>query len=207
MAGNLDVIRTFTLSTQEHFIFGYGSLICAESRARTGVSGEAVDATVQGIERGWIVPVSHSQQTALGAMDNDQARCNGVVFAIDEDNLAKFDERELGYTRRLVPHDKIDSRQKLPENAKVWTYVGVESRPPNEHFPITQSYLDVIVNGCLSFGGHFLQNFVKTTSHWGHLINDRHEPRYPRPMAGNAHHRHFDEWLAELIPHHFERRS
>ncbi|MDO7643083.1 MAG: gamma-glutamylcyclotransferase, partial [Reinekea forsetii] len=70
-----------------NYIFGYGSLICSDSRSRTGVSGPAHPVEVQGIARKWSVHVPDYAATAVGAHSDAHAHCNGVFFAVDEDNL------------------------------------------------------------------------------------------------------------------------
>ncbi len=180
------------------YIFGYGSLICAESRSRTGVTGSAYAARVKGIKRGWVVPVEDGH-TVLGAVKDSDAICNGVIFEVNDENLMKFDHREKEYSRLQLNIQNIDTTMELDSQSRVWTYVGDEFRPPCQKLPIAQSYLDVIINGSLTFGEDFLREFVKTTDYWLHFLNDRSNPVYPRAMTRTDHHQHFDTLLESLL--------
>lgn len=191
--------------TQE-YIFGYGSLICSDSRARTAVSGDANPALVQGIERGWVVPTIDGH-TVLGATANENAKCNGVVFPVSPSSLDAFDAREREYHRIQIPHDQISTTLKLQSSDRVWTYVGDDHKPPCRQFPIAQSYLDVILNGCSYFGEDFVEQFVMTTQHWLHGFNDRGSPRYPRFIAETQLHHPFDQLLAQYLPDFLANRT
>ncbi|AJQ94597.1 gamma-glutamylcyclotransferase family protein [Gynuella sunshinyii] len=190
-----------------NYIFGYGSLICADSRARTGITGNAIPATVKGIKRGWYVSVPQAMHTAVGAVQDDISECNGVIFPVDTENLAKFDEREQGYGRIALETSRITAEHQLPDHAIVWTYVGHQTRSPSSEYPITQSYLDVILKGCFSWDEAFAIEFIKTTSHWGNLINDRSAPRYPRAIESDTHYHLHDAFLMQHLPDCIQQRK
>lgn len=168
-----------------NYIFGYGSLICQDSRSRTGVSGEAHAIEVQGIQRKWSLQSPEWPATAVGAHEEATARCNGVYFHVDEQNLERFDEREQGYRRTKLSWHNVSqlSPQPLPSHGTLWAYVGEGAGQPSPERPIMQSYLDVILNGCLDFGEAFAVAFTQTTECWQHLVNDRDNPQYPRPLT------------------------
>lgn len=185
-----------------HVIFGYGSLICADSRRRTGVGGPAQAVEIEGIERRWSVPVPDYNGTAVGAHLNANSRCNGVIFIVDDDNLARFDERERGYDRHRFDWSQVQSLddQPLPTHLPIWAYVGDSSATPQPESPILQSYLDVILNGCLSYGDAFTRRFLHSTSPWQHLHDDRAAPLYPRAMADAQLAAQVDALLTEELP-------
>jgi len=164
----------------DNYVFGYGSLICADSRARTGKTGEAHAAMVNGIERSWSVPVHSSQVTAVGAIKKHSGQCNGVVFQVSDESLRQFDKREAEYDKILLPKDQFEHPERLPGSGNIWTYVGHQVQKPSESLPIAQSYLDVIINGALAYGTDFVEMFFSTTKNWQHILNDRSNPRYPR---------------------------
>ncbi len=191
----------------DNYIFGYGSLICADSRARTGETGRAMAVTALDISRSWSVPVPASRTTAVGAIEHLGSRCNGVIFPVTPDSLEKFDIREVGYSRIHLTPDRFDKPAGIPNASKIWTYVGTEVRQPSDDMPIAQSYLDVIIKGCLSFGDDFVETFFNTTGHWHHLLNDRHAPRYLRPIATQHHYEQFDALIAQFAPESYLQRS
>lgn len=190
-----------------NYIFGYGSLICTDSRTRTGETGKAIPATALDIMRSWSVPVVASKTTAVGAIESAGSQCNGVIFPVNNENLAKFDCREVGYDRILLPAERFTMPASIPPDGKIWTYVGHSIQEPTPAMPIAQTYLDVIINGCMLYGTEFVEAFFKTTQHWKHLVDDRHAPIYKRPIATQEHHERFDALLAKMIPTHFANRS
>jgi hypothetical protein len=48
----------------------------------------------------------------------------------------------------------------------VWVYIQNEDCAPNPSFPITQSYVDVIMRGCLAVSKEFARMFLQTTHGW-----------------------------------------
>ncbi|MFT7289933.1 MAG: cation transport regulator ChaC [Reinekea sp.] len=185
-----------------NYIFGYGSLICSDSRSRTGVSGPAHPVEVQGIARKWSVHVPDYAATAVGAHSDAHAHCNGVFFAVDEDNLSRFDVREQGYRRIQVPWAAVEamSAAELPDLGTLWAYVGTSQAEPHAERPIMQSYLDVILNGCLNYGPDFTRRFTELTGQWQHLVDDRAQPTYPRPLKSQDRLPEIDQVILDHLP-------
>jgi hypothetical protein len=185
------------------YIFGYGSLICEDSRNRTGTSGAAYAIEVDGISRNWSVHTPDWPATAVSVQQSETARCTGVYFAVDEDNLAQFDKREQGYDRIQIPWHKAAPAcdQALPEQGNLWVYVGTQNNvTPLPDRPIMQSYLDVILNGCLDFNEHFAVRFLQLTGHWQHLIDDRKSPKYLRPLSSTERLNDIDRLIQQYQP-------
>jgi hypothetical protein len=70
-------------STRPQYIFGYGSLIERQSRMATWPSAEfASPVVVKGVARGWFdqTDVPSWSPTYLGAIADEGAECNGVIF-------------------------------------------------------------------------------------------------------------------------------
>lgn len=126
----------------KHFIFGYGSLICPKSRAITAPTlknAPAEPVVVCHIERTWSArvdirkafsglkvkpPPSLRDWTAMGVRFRRGAMCNGVLICVDEEELLRFDERELGYDRHRVDladiHRHIDSEVLIDKSMSLW---------------------------------------------------------------------------------------
>lgn len=166
----------------QHWIFGYGSLICPDSRARTGLTGDALPVIVSGLERHWSVAVSYARLSVLGVRPAaPDAEVGGVLFALGEADFHQFDAREVEYERvRLSPTQvrPVQGDRTLPDG-DFWVYV-----PPhrNSPYPIAQSYLDVALRGCLTVGESFAEHFLHHTHSWKARLNDRTDPLYPRPL-------------------------
>lgn len=186
----------------EQFIFGYGSLICQDSRSRTGVTSNAYPIEVRGIQRRWSMHSPEWPATAVSAHHSQSHHCNGVYFSVDDENLSKFDQREQGYDRIQLPWDQVTSpdNRALPTDGVLWAYVGTDEGAPSHTRPIMQSYLDVILNGCLDFGTDFTRRFTQTTELWQHLVNDRHDPQYPRPLNNPERRSDIDQILTDYLP-------
>jgi hypothetical protein len=136
------------------FIFGYGSLINSASRNAT------VGKVAFGYIRAW-VNRSSSGFTGPGLRKpgtNEKASTvNGVLYPVENGDMAKYDVREQGYTRVEVPRDEIEpvSWQQLPATGKIWVYIpvkadnepGVGLPVATAEFPLLESYIDVVVEG------------------------------------------------------------
>ncbi|TBR43919.1 gamma-glutamylcyclotransferase [Marinomonas agarivorans] len=169
-------------SKKRHFLFGYGSLISATSRAKTGETGQTWPVLLSGYQRYWSIMTSEFGMSSVAVVRDENANCNGVLIEIDENELPAFDEREQGYQRALISPSQLKTYQgrSLPEG-DVWIYYSQTITHPSQHCPIVLSYLDVILAGCLDIGHDFAHDFVHMTQGWQHeLVNDRQEPRYPR---------------------------
>ena len=85
----------------EQYVFGYGSLINADSLKKTlpGHSGTAIPVRVQDLCRGWTFPIEEARLTVLGAKVQAGAECSGVLIPVSPADVNRLDEREEGYTR------------------------------------------------------------------------------------------------------------
>jgi len=187
------------------YVFGYGSLICANSRATTGSTGEAIPVLVKGFKRQWGAQVNLSEDTILNPKikavsyvsveSHETSECSGVLVEIEIAELPNFDYREQGYTRVKVEPNRVrlaaGSDIALPTNlatSEIWVYVAnTKGAGPSARYPILQTYLDIIVKGCNEFDAAFAMQFLSTTVGWlpsngsaGGFVNDRPKSGYPR---------------------------
>eukprot|EP00521_Asterionellopsis_glacialis_P018446 CAMPEP_0195293222 /NCGR_PEP_ID=MMETSP0707-20130614/12005_1 /TAXON_ID=33640 /ORGANISM="Asterionellopsis glacialis, Strain CCMP134" /LENGTH=251 /DNA_ID=CAMNT_0040353887 /DNA_START=130 /DNA_END=883 /DNA_ORIENTATION=+ len=203
------------LATKEarHFIFGYGSLLCPQSRAITAptVAGQpSHPVTVHHLERTWTARSGTGTYVAVSFQEN--SKCSGVLIEVDDDELKQFDIREVGYDRAQVKLSHIDlfpsehdaNLDDTEKDVNVWVYVSNNPQPANPAYPILQSYVDIILRGCLHISEDFARSFIQTTQGWWHIdkhdfgaedeekkkedndeshytwIDDRHSPKYVR---------------------------
>jgi hypothetical protein len=186
------------VATIQNYIFGYGSLIeDASRRSTTPAARYAWPVRVKGIGRGWWArgATSGLTTTFLGALARAGKKCNGVIYAVSEDDLAATDRRETaGYTRTEIKPGEIemlDGNKDVPPG-KFWAYLNRFSwndrttQVPTADFPMVQSYVDICVNGCLEVEGKyrsakgFVSEFFDTTEDWNKFwVNDRLYPRRP----------------------------
>ena len=198
------------------FVFGYGSLINTTSRnATAGKSTIAIPARISadfGYVRTWNDRVA-AGFTALGLRkshnDEPAGTINGVVFAVDDEELARFDKREQGYVRVEVPPGFIEpvSWQRLPEQGRIWIYVPVqpggvpgEGLPePDADFPLLESYIDIVIEGAMEYGADYARELIETTLDWSpYWLNDRELAR--RPWVHDVKTGNVDKLLAATEP-------
>ena len=282
------VTPVFAAAAIQHFIFGYGSLICSKSRAVT--IPEHADAVVtpvlvEGLQRVWCkrstfgmtaVGVTLVHNNNINRIKSDSKRdaasttaaaiataaeCVGVLLPVGAVDLQRFDEREKGYRRALldlkqvhqVPFldpelhykapdhelflqakeelnnaiangtympmrstsnnpasdctleeyrtDFVENETAFSPSVKIWVYIPQTPMIPTIDYPISQTYVDTILRGCLDISDDFAAEFLKTTSGWHPddrvhldslvlrddsipdqipLINDRQHPIYVR---------------------------
>ena len=145
-----------------HYVFGYGSLVNASSRARSGYTGDAIPVRVLGLCRSWNVSVPPldtatsengftaresavvgGRMTALGTVFQVGSVTNGVLVAVDDVELPKFDARERGYRRIALDPSAVsvaEGRQfarkdLLGGGCLIWVYVPRECAALNTGIP------------------------------------------------------------------------
>jgi cation transport regulator ChaC len=151
-----------------HFVFGYGSLICPDSRRITNpslASKPPLPVVVHDVERVWSAR-TESGYTAMGVQFQLGAECTGILLEVNESQLRDLDQREANYKRlpiqleniQQVPfldedeyyddqHVVFEAKQdeKLEERVKVWIYMQKDPISADPSHPIPQSYVDIII--------------------------------------------------------------
>ena len=171
----------------KNYIIGYGSLINTESQNITGRTLSSQPVILQGYSRSWSVIYDDLQFCALGIYQNKSSQINVVLFEVE--NLQVFDQREHGYTRVELDRNLLkvwNQNEKIPATGKIWIYLPYEEKfgkPSEKHF-IWQSYIDVILMGCLSVDDKFAQEFMKTTTGYRpeFLKEDRRDSAYLKAL-------------------------
>jgi Gamma-glutamyl cyclotransferase, AIG2-like len=189
------------------YIFGYGSLIELSSRAATGETGQMHPVRVANVQRAWHV-VSPNGYTLVGVTSRPGASCNGVLVQVQPHVLPHFDQRERRYHRVMIPQQSVTSLSgERLSSATIWAYVTSRPGEPSHAYPLVQSYIDVILTGCLAIGLDFAVEFIETTSGWESTwLNDRRHPRYVRALAHSPQANDIDRQLQALVPHAFLHR-
>jgi hypothetical protein len=162
--------------------------------------------------------------TFMGIRRKPQATCVGVLVPVTDEELAQFDVRELGYDRVKVEHDHVEpyhqqdsssppdcyfarqqQAQPLSQPPTIWVYLQQAefAAPVNSDCPLAQTYVDIILRGCLTISNDFVQEFLINTRGWTvqdyyfnqdegsdkqpkekvmttFWVNDRHNPIYKR---------------------------
>ncbi len=165
-------------------------------------------AYLQGYMRNFRVLSKENQFAAAGIEKRRGERILGMLVEVPEDELTKFDERESLYDRKELEIELLELSEQtgLPEG-RFYLYIPKNPECPTHEFPISQSYLDVIVQAFLPYGEEMANEVVSSLQDldkpW---INDRSMPRYSRYLE-IADHKIIDELLARYAPKLFEVRK
>ncbi|QPG05280.1 gamma-glutamylcyclotransferase [Salinimonas marina] len=201
--------RWFDSFDDEHLILGYGSLINADSRRRfSDMHHDGLLVQVAGFARGWITRSLQEQQTYVGAWPETGASLNALMLPTAlSPSLAR---REKDYTFVQVSPQAL--RTDLDEQAhlwlhdrlaakKIWICQSLHQQQPNADFPVSQSYVDTCLAGCLERGGEAsAREFIQSTTYWpSSLYDDRTQPVYPRPgRVTQRQHQQIDNLLKQV---------
>jgi hypothetical protein len=175
---------------ERHIVLGYGSLLNRDSRHRhSGIAHECIEAIVLGFQRGWVTRAYHEQQTYLGVWPDPAAKIN--VQLVPTSINPELRQRERDYRFVPVAPEQLEfslseqHQQRLLEwlaDKSIWICETLEILPANPDYPVSQTYIDTCLAGCLQQGGEgSAHTFIATTDYWQHpRLNDRNAPIYPR---------------------------
>jgi len=173
-----------------NYIFGYGSLLSNYSRRHySGITCEAITATVSGWYRAWCAVYQDEGATYAGALRDTTQQLDGILIASDID--AGLSHRERGYQFSRLAIDELqlhDSAHTLTAKDQVWICETILPgngliQLNNALTPLPQSYVDTCLIGCMeSHGATGAARFVQQTKGWNCTwVNDRQRgPIYPR---------------------------
>jgi len=150
-------------------------------------------ARVKGFARGWWARTGAVwfSTTFLGAIPDQSASMNGVVYAVSDEELARTNKREAGYMPTDITRSVEILGGSFKPKGKVWMYANqfknehdLKNSLPSPEFPIVQSYVDICLTGCLQIqqgfpeAGDFAAEFIQSTREWSkYWENDRAYPR------------------------------
>lgn len=179
---------------KNNYIFGYGSIIKTDNAAMTTHVWNSMPVEVSWVKRSWNI-TGTQWYTVLWVQEDTKTVTNGILIKVDGD-IEEFDEREAMYNRI-----SLNTPQVLPISWSVlpdWffhAYIPKNIQSYWEQPPILQSYIDVVLSGCLDISCEFAKRFIKTTYRWWDIHNDRAEPLYKRAMKLDHHHKSIDSFL------------
>lgn len=203
--------------SRQQYIVGYGSLMQEASKHRTAPeAGPNRPVLVDGYQRAWNARGSlvGFSTTYLGVRPSHWERMAAAIYHDpDPNDIRATDQREEFYCREAVSPAALHmlDGDPPPENAEVWIYVNKPDAvfPPDERFPIVQSYVDIFITGCMELAQKvrsneidFQKGCIETTDGWStHWVNDRPMPRRPfifQPKSGAV-----DALLQRMLPEEF----
>lgn len=128
---------------EQHFLFGYGSLINTQSRVRSMAATVAFPAVALGFRRRWGYRCPRRHYTALCVEHEPDASVNGVLIPIQNptDDLPSLDDRELNYARTLVhpSHISFLSPYSIDPNSLIYIWIYTLPHPNLKNYSLTNS--------------------------------------------------------------------
>ena len=108
------------------------------------------------------------RRSSTGSIGENDVESN--QDGIDSDSATK---NELHVQEKYQDQDQdafLDTTLDVAEDddVRVWVYLQREHKAANKRFPIHQSYVDIIMRGCLSISEGFARSFLDTTHGWHH---------------------------------------
>lgn len=187
------------MNTNKTFIFGYGSLLNFDSIKKTifGIDNcnnmlpdSAVDfddniqiVKIKNLKRGWYFHCDFTTNktlepwTALCAYECENYTCNGTLFPVNKEQILLLDLRESGYIKKILNNENITiiKGSGVPKDSIVYYYSlePTQIKTPNPTYPITQTYVDLCIEGCIQIDNllenkdyEFTKEFISTTHDW-----------------------------------------
>jgi hypothetical protein len=105
--------------------------------------------------------VDHVQQVPFLSQQNHYQT---VQYDHADTVCAAADTSELEDSKRVVDDNKAEACPST--QVFVWIYVQRYDCPADKDFPIAQSYLDIILRGCMGISKDFARSFIETTKGW-----------------------------------------
>jgi hypothetical protein len=205
----LGICHPSLMSNMPQYIIGYGSLMENKSKKMVLDAGQSYPVIIHHYKREWNAKGNDTgfSTTYLNVLPQTNASFNAVIFALPENAIKLYDNREEYYCRIEINPKNIEPLKgiKLPQG-QFWLYESKpdHTAPPDKRFPITQSYVDVFLSGCLDIEqtlnlSNFADTCILTTYQWSpYWVNDRIFPR--RPLAAQPNAEKIDHLLAKNLP-------
>lgn len=153
-------------------VFGYGSLV---NRGTLPPFIAAEQRAVRGLRRAWRASSvgRNGGVCALSVVPDPDAVIDGLVVTFDETVFPIIRKREHNYDLLRLDDD--------PEVIVFRARAEVDHFGDHHH-PIRKSYIDATLQGFIQeFGESGASQFMATTDGWHvPILDDRHEPHYPR---------------------------
>jgi hypothetical protein len=197
--------------SKPQYIVGYGSLMETASKGMTEPqAGTNLPVSVTGFQRSWNTHGVYPT-TFLGVQPSAGTRMVAALYRdFPQDGKLGADARERSYCRLAVDPAAINmfDGSTVPVSSQIWVYATKPEliAKPDKSYPITQSYVDIFIAGCLQLQARvsepnvdFVEQCIRTTDGWSkHWVNDRIYPRRPFMYQPNAW--EIDQYLIRLLP-------
>ena len=151
------------------YVFGYGSLINMQENKELTQPRKSWPVIIKGLKRS--LNVHGSNHLVFGVKDVKTAHCNGILFKVNENELAQLQEREKLYTIKIIDKKRVEFPYKkqihfkptdtivcfYPQVKYVLTKKELLAKSPS------QAYMRICDIGAASISKDFHNDFLKTT--------------------------------------------
>ena len=152
------------------YVFGYGSLINMQENKELTLPKKSWPVMVNGLKRS--LNVHGKNHLVFGVKDVKTSHCNGILFKVNENELARLQERERLY--RVKPLDK--KRVGFPYNKTLHFKPAdqIVCFYPQAKYVLTKKeltaktqplqYLRICQRGATAISEEFYNDFIETTT-------------------------------------------
>ena len=176
-----DIVNYLNGLDESHIVLGYGSLLSRDSRERfSGIKTYGIPVMVKGFERAWVTRIKNVAKKLNAQLI--PAQLNPALQEREKDyRFTQVSPEQIAFDATM----DINSESALYEalsGRTLWVCETLHCSPADDQFPVSQTYVDTCLAGCLEHAGEkAAANFVRHTSLWDHpRVNDRALPKYPR---------------------------
>ena len=158
------------------YVFGYGSLMNMKENSReleNPLNRKVWPVLVTGLKRTLNVGVADNTYKVFGVKDmaNKSITCNGILFAVSDDELDNIINRERNYTAKVLKKSRIlFNYNKNNNNIKFKPNDDIICFYPKAKYSLTQkqalalpvrkNYLPICLAGAKAISDEFLSDFL-----------------------------------------------
>ena len=153
------------------YVFGYGSLIHMQENKELTQPKKCWPVMINGLKRS--LNVNGKNHLVFGVKDVKTAWCNGILFKVNENELARLQEREKLYSMKTIDKKRVEFLYNktlrfkpadqivcfYPQAKYVLTKKELMAKEPLN----MQGYLSICQTGASAISTDFYNDFLETT--------------------------------------------
>jgi hypothetical protein len=153
------------------YVFGYGSLINMQENKELTLPKKTWPVMVNGLKRS--LNVHGKNHLVFGVKDVKSSHCNGILFKVNPEELARLQEREKLYTIKTLDKTRVEFPYKkiiqfkpadtivcfYPQAKYVLTKKELVAKQPLK----MQAYMRICQRGAAAISADFYNDFLTTT--------------------------------------------
>lgn len=152
------------------YVFGYGALLNLKTIKEIERLKKICPVMVKGLKRS--LNVTGEKHLVFGVKDVKTSSCNGILFKVNETELAKLQQREKLYTMKTLAKERIDFAYgkclSLNPNDQIICFYPQAKYILTKKELVTslqsQHYLRKCQTGATAMGLDFYKDFMQTTT-------------------------------------------